>query len=139
VECIYRYADGREERDPPFETHEHYGIGEVREHDGIRWSAVDSRTFVRGDPNRVELFFVPEIIAAIRNELFRLRARPEDVGAVDGISVQDRGHENAALTGSVKQADFNYFGAGTEILERLRGLPDDGGPEAIRSEFGRGH
>ena len=24
------------------------------------------------------------------------------------------------------------------LLERLRGRPDDGGPEAIRSEFGRG-
>ena len=30
VECIYRYADGHEERDQPFEVHEHYGIGEVR-------------------------------------------------------------------------------------------------------------
>jgi hypothetical protein len=76
---------------------------------------------------------------ALRDELSRLRARPEDVGAVDGISAQDRGHGNAVLTGSAKRLDFNYFGAAAEILERLRGLPDDSGPEAIRSEFGRGH
>jgi hypothetical protein len=76
---------------------------------------------------------------AIRDELFRLRARSEDVGVVDGISVQDRGHGNVVLTGSSKRHDFNYFRPATEILGRLRGLPADGGPEAIRSEFGRGH
>jgi hypothetical protein len=42
-------------------------------------------------------------------------------------------------SGSARRADFNYFGTAAEILERLRGLPDDSGPEAIRSEFGRGH
>jgi len=80
------------------------------------------------------------VIAAIRDELFRLRARPEDVGPLDAISAQDRGHGNAVLTGAVRRSpDFNYFGAASEILERLRGLPDNAGPEAIRSEFGRGH
>jgi hypothetical protein len=47
------------------------------------------------------------VIAAIREELFRLRARHQDVGPLEAIS--------------------------------LRGLPDDSGPEAIRSEFGRGY
>jgi len=80
-----------------------------------------------------------QIIAAITDELFRLRVRRQDVGEVEAIFVQDRGPGNAVLTGSVKRPDFNYFGAATEILERLRGLPDNSGPEAIRSEFGRGH
>jgi hypothetical protein len=38
-----------------------------------------------------------ESSAALNDELFRLRARSEDVGAVDGISVQDRGRGNAVL------------------------------------------
>jgi hypothetical protein len=79
-----------------------------------------------------------EIIAAIRDELFRLRARPEDVGGVNAIYVQNRGGGNVVVTGSTKRPDFNYFGAAAEILERLTGLPDDSGPEAIRSEFGQG-
>jgi hypothetical protein len=62
-----------------------------------------------------------EIIAAIRDELFRLRTRPEDVGPLDAISAQDRGHGNAVLTGAVRRSpDFHYFGAASEILERLR-------------------
>jgi hypothetical protein len=60
VECIYRYPDGHEERERPFVANESDGVGETREHDGIRWKAVDSRTFVEGDPNRYELIFVPE-------------------------------------------------------------------------------
>ena len=81
----------------------------------------------------------PKTIAAIKEELFRLRARSIDVGPVEAISVADRTHGNALLSGSPRRAPvFAYFGAATEILERLRGLPDDGGPEAIRSEFGLG-
>jgi hypothetical protein len=60
VECIYRYPDGHEEREPPFETNESYGVGDTRVHDGIRWTAVEGRPFVDGDPNRVELIFLPE-------------------------------------------------------------------------------
>jgi hypothetical protein len=60
VECVFRYPDGREERIPPFETHEAYGVGEVRVHEGIRWKAVEGHPFVGGDPNRVQLVFVPE-------------------------------------------------------------------------------
>jgi hypothetical protein len=79
-------------------------------------------------------------LAAIREELFRLRARDQDVGYLDAISAGDRGHGNVVLSGSPRRdPDFHYFGAATEILERLRGLPDDSGPEAIRSEFGLGH
>ena len=59
IACIYRYPDGREERDPPFETHESYGVGETRVHEGIRWKAVEGH-MIDGDPNRFELIFVPE-------------------------------------------------------------------------------
>jgi hypothetical protein len=80
------------------------------------------------------------VISAIREELFRVRATHQDVGYLDAITVGSRGHSNAALSGSPRRRpDFFYFGAATEILERLRGLPDDSGPEAIRSEFGLGH
>lgn len=80
------------------------------------------------------------ILDAIRDELFRLRALPEDVGPLDAIYVGDRQHGNAVLSGHARKTpDYFYFGKATEILERLRGLPDDSGPEAIRSEFGRGH
>jgi hypothetical protein len=57
---------------------------------------------------------------------------------VDGITAQDRGNGNAVIAGSTRRPPFHYFGAATEILERLSGLPD-GGPEVIRSEFGTGH
>jgi hypothetical protein len=60
IECIYRYPDGHEERERPFETHESYGLGETRVRDGIRWKAVEGRSFVQGDPNRNELIFVSE-------------------------------------------------------------------------------
>jgi len=80
-----------------------------------------------------------EIIAAIREELFRLGARRQDVGPLDAITVGDRGHGNAVLMGSTRRPDFYYRGAASQILERLRGLPTDSGPEAIRSEFGLGH
>jgi hypothetical protein len=80
------------------------------------------------------------IIEAIREQLVRLRAAHQDVGYLDAISVGDRGYGNVLLSGSVRRLPpFEYFGKATEILERLRGLPGDSGPEAIRSEFGRGH
>ena len=70
----------------------------------------------------------------IRAELFRLRARPEDAG-LDGITVGDRGHGNAVLNSTPRGPDFHWFGSQAEILQRLSGLPDDAGPEVIRSEF----
>jgi hypothetical protein len=66
---------------------------------------------------------------------FRLRARPLDVGPVDAIGVSDFGEGYAQLSGSVRRPDFHWFGPATVILERLSGLPDGAGPEAIRSEF----
>jgi len=80
-----------------------------------------------------------DVIAAIKDELFRLRARSQDVGP-DAIGVEDRGNGNAVLHGvSARRGDFFFPGRATEILERLRGLPDQpehgSGPEVIRSEF----
>jgi hypothetical protein len=45
-------------------------------------------------------------------------------------------HGNAVLQTSVRNPRrLDYFKNAGEILERLRGLPDDAGPEAIHSEF----
>jgi hypothetical protein len=77
-------------------------------------------------------------IALIQQELFRLRARPADVGPLDGITVGDRGHGNAVLQSTARGRRLDWFGSTEEILTRLRGLPDDAGPEVIRSEFASG-
>lgn len=74
-------------------------------------------------------------VDAIKDELMRLCARRCDAGPVDAITVQDRGDATAVLLGSVVREDFNWSGPATEILQRLRGLPDNSGPEVIRSEF----
>jgi hypothetical protein len=77
-----------------------------------------------------------DTIEKIRAELFRLKARPEDVGHLDGITVGDRGNANAMLSGSPRRVvDFHWFESAAKIHERLVGLPDGAGPEAIRSEF----
>jgi len=81
---------------------------------------------------------VDSTIEEIRSEIFRLRADEGSVGPVDVIYVRDRGHGNAVLQGSTRARAFDWFGSAEEILERLRGLPDDGGPEVIRSEFAEG-
>jgi len=46
-----------------------------------------------------------------------------------------RGQGNAVLQGSTHAPAFDWFGSAEEILVRLRSLPEDGGPEMIRSEF----
>ena len=74
-------------------------------------------------------------IDAIRAELFRLRADGASVGPAAAIYVRDRGHGNTVLQGSTRAPTFDWFGSAEEILERLRSLPDDGGPEMIRSEL----
>jgi hypothetical protein len=74
-----------------------------------------------------------DTIQKIRDELFRLGARFEDVGG-DGMKVEDRGHGNAVIQG-LHGRDPDWFGPAQEILDRLSGLPDDGGPEVVRSEF----
>jgi hypothetical protein len=77
---------------------------------------------------------VANVVEEIQAQLVRLRATELDVGPEDAITVADRGHGNARLSGSSRRP-FEWFGAGSEILERLSGLRDGAGPEAIRSEF----
>jgi hypothetical protein len=78
----------------------------------------------------------PETIEAIRRELFRLRADEASVGPVHAIYVRDRDHGNAVLQSSGRAPrDFDWFGSAEEILRRLCALPENGGPEVIRSEF----
>jgi len=60
---------------------------------------------------------------------------PLDVGPTDAIGVGDGGNGRAEPHGSVKRPAFDWYGDAAEIFERLRDLPDGGGPEAIRSEF----
>jgi hypothetical protein len=78
---------------------------------------------------------VDSTIEEIRSEIFRLRADEGSVGPVDAIYARDRKHGNAVLQGSTRARDFDWFGSAEAILDRLRGLPDNGGPEVIRSEF----
>jgi hypothetical protein len=79
------------------------------------------------------------VVASIRRELFRLRADVGAVGLRDAIYVRDYGHGNASIEGSPRAPeDFSWFGAAEEILARMSGLPDDAGPEAVRSEFHTG-
>ena len=58
---VFRYLDGREERTEPFDAGgEHYGVGELCEHDGILWKATEAHVpDPIDDPNRVEIVFVP--------------------------------------------------------------------------------
>jgi len=74
-------------------------------------------------------------IAEIEDQLRRLCARAIDVGPVDGIRVRDDGDGQATLHGSPRDIDFTWHGSTEKILERLKPLPDNSGPEAIRSEF----
>jgi hypothetical protein len=80
-----------------------------------------------------------DVMAAIRREVFRLRADVGAVGPKDAIYVRDRGNNNASLEGSSRAPeDFSWFGAADDILARLSGLPDGAGPEVVRSEFHMG-
>ena len=74
-----------------------------------------------------------EKIEHIKAALSRLRAREDDVGR-EGIIVGDRGHGHAVLQCRTGR-DLDWFGPADEILDRLSGLPDGAGPEAVRSEF----
>jgi len=76
-----------------------------------------------------------EVIGAIEHELMRLCARRRDAGPMDAITVEARGEGNAVLLGSVNREEFHWLGPSTEILQRLLRLPDNSGPEVIRSEF----
>ena len=74
-------------------------------------------------------------VEAIRSELRRLRADVGSVGPAEGIRVQDRWGGVATLAVSVHERDFLVADPAEEILTRLRALPDDVGPEGVRSEF----
>jgi hypothetical protein len=80
---------------------------------------------------------VPDLIEDIRVELFRLGVTHPTVPHIDAIGVSDRGSGNALLSGSPRGIDFEWFDEASTILERLRELPDNAGPERIRSEFAR--
>ena len=78
-----------------------------------------------------------QAIDRIRRELSRLKATVDDVGRIDAIHAKSFGPINAALQGSPRHPrEFDWFGRADEILRRLAKLPDDAGPDAIRSEFG---
>jgi hypothetical protein len=77
-------------------------------------------------------------IEAIRSELFRIRADAGSVGQTDAIFVKDWPEAYASLEGSPRATDFHWFGPALEILTRLSELPDEAGPEAVRSEFHTG-
>lgn len=78
------------------------------------------------------------LIEAIRVELFRIRADAGSVGQIDAIFVKDRREGYASLEGSPRASDFQWFGPTGAILARLSELPDEAGPEAVRSEFHTG-
>jgi hypothetical protein len=75
-------------------------------------------------------------IEKIKEELFRLHARPEDVGVDGTFVVEDRGNGNAVIQ-CRRGRDFYWTGSAEEIFE-LSSLPDaegKNGPELVRSEF----
>ena len=78
---------------------------------------------------------IEDQIVAIIRELERIGATRLQVGDAAAIGVFDDGRGKARLVGSLVKGRFNWFGEAKDILERLKGLPDDSGPEAIRSEF----
>jgi len=76
-------------------------------------------------------------IALIREQLFRLHARPEDVGPAEGITVRDSGHGYAVLQSSPrsKRPRLDHHARAELILGKLRELHDDAGLEGIHSQF----
>jgi hypothetical protein len=77
-----------------------------------------------------------DAIAEIRAELTRLGATHPTVPQGDAIGVKDLGAGDAFLLGSPRGIDFrSATAAASEIIDSLRALPDNCGPERIRSEF----
>lgn len=74
-----------------------------------------------------------DLIADIRQELLRLGVTYPAVSRVDEITVTDHRDGNVALS-CAEVGDFQFGTAGA-ILERLRELPADAGPERVRAEF----
>lgn len=67
-----------------------------------------------------------DVIEAIREQLFRLRARREDV-QYDAILPRDLGNGGVYLHATSRGRSFDCTGPALEALKRLRGLPDDRG------------
>jgi hypothetical protein len=63
-------------------------------------------------------------IEKIKEELFRLHARPEEVG-VDGIVVEDRGNGNAVIQ-CRRGRDFYWTGSAEEISSDFQVFPTRG-------------
>ena len=78
---------------------------------------------------------VADVIEEIRAELFRLGATYPTVPRGDEITVTDHRSGNVVLTGAPRGVDFYSPDEATVILDRLRKLPDNAGPERVRSEF----
>ena len=76
-----------------------------------------------------------DVIAGIRAEFFRLGVTYPTVPRVEEITVTDHRSGNIALSGSPRGVDFYSREEATVILDRLRKLPDNAGPEGVLSEF----
>jgi hypothetical protein len=76
-----------------------------------------------------------DVIAEIRAELFRLGVTYPTVPRIDEITVTDHRSGNVVLSGSPRGVDFYSPEEATVIVDRLRKLPDNAGPERVRSEF----
>ena len=74
-------------------------------------------------------------LAAIEFELERIGATPTSVGVRDSIGVNDEQDGWASLGASELRHDFYWYGQTDVILERLRELPNGGGPVSIRLAF----
>jgi hypothetical protein len=79
------------------------------------------------------------LIERIRRQLSRLGARASDdvasVGEREMIVVGNLGDGEVLLTASRADDNFYWHGPATDVLERLSGLPDGSGAQAVRSEF----
>ena len=76
-----------------------------------------------------------DVIEELRAELFRLGATYPTVPRTDEITVTDHRSGNIVLSGSPRGVEFYSPEEAIVILDRLRKLPDNAGPERIRSEF----
>jgi hypothetical protein len=80
-----------------------------------------------------------DLIERIHQQLSRLDARGSDdvarVGEREMIVVGNLGDGDVLLTASPADDNFYWHGPAIDVLERLSGLPDRSGAQAVRSEF----
>jgi hypothetical protein len=76
-----------------------------------------------------------EVLPAIQRELARLAATSDDVGEADSIGVNGEAEGWASLGASEVRRDLYWYGRASELLTRLRRLPDGAGPDAVREAF----